>query len=108
MYIQNKYFVDKGYPTLAQFKAWCKKFPNPFQEGETPRYYQSKIDPKYFMSLERVRGDGLFDKYDFIGVTIRTVPMWTNPTYTDIDKLEIANKYFPGVLEAYSNEVYGG
>jgi hypothetical protein len=107
MYIKQNYEIKNGQATLEDFKRWCKKFPNPFQEGENPKYYQSKIDPGYFMSLERVRGVGLFNKYDFVSITIRTLPVWTCPTYTDKENEETANKYFPGALEEYKREIYG-
>jgi len=104
MYIKQNYEIKNEQSTLEDFKRWCKKFPNPFQEGENPKYYHSKVDPKYFMSLERVRGNGLFNKYDFIGITIRIAPMWT---FDAAENEESANKYFPGVIEEYKRKIYG-
>ena len=104
MYIKQSCEIKNGQATLEDFRRWCKKFPNPFQEGETPKYYRSNVDDRYFMSLERVRGDGLFNEYDFIGITIRMMPMWT---FADADTEEVAGKYFPGVIEEYRRKVYG-
>lgn len=104
MYIKQSYEIKNEQSTLEDFRRWCKKFPNPFQEGENQKYYHSKINPSYFMSLERVRGYGLFNKYDFIGITIRTAPMWT---FDDAETEETASKYFPGVIEEYRRKVYG-
>jgi hypothetical protein len=93
--------------TLAGFRAWCEANPNPFQKGESPRYYQNL---NFFLSLERVRGVGLFNKYDFIGKTLRVYQDkpsdWVLPSGKESDD-ELIEKYFPGVIEEYEREIYG-
>jgi len=110
MYIKQNYEIKNGQATLEDFKRWCKKFPNPFQKGETPKYYRSKVDDRYFMSLERVRGNGLFNKYDFIGKTLRVYrdkpSDWALPSGKESDD-ELIEKYFPGIVTEYEREIYG-